>query len=266
MRFRLLPCAFQRDLPHSPDPPPQPLTSFLVHGEGGAGPLAIDAGSLGLVGEAPDMARVRDVLLTHPHMDHVATLPMWIEACLAEDRAPVRVHGSASTVEALRTHLFNDVLYPDFEALTQEDGRQLLEYGLVPVDQPFSLSGFTIQAVPARHPVPTHGYLVDDGKDAVLFAADSGPNPELWSFAAGAERLRAVVLETSFPDFMEPIALGAGHLTPALLAEEVRLAPEGVAIHVCHLKPAHRDGIARAIAKINDPRVKLLRPGVEIEV
>ena len=30
------------------------------------------------------------LIFTHSHIDHVATLPMWIEACLSQGRAPVR--------------------------------------------------------------------------------------------------------------------------------------------------------------------------------
>lgn len=266
MKIRLLPSAFHRDLPDSPAPGAQPLTSFLVTGAGGAGPLAIDAGSLGLVGDPEDMVRVRDVVLTHCHIDHVATLPMWIEGCLSEGRAPARVHAARDTIEALRTHLFNGVLFPDFEKLEDDQGRALLEWGEIPDEGEFSLAGFQLESIPAEHPVPTRGFLVDDGESSVIFAADSGPNPELWATAASRPGLAAVVLETSFPDELEDLALGAGHLTPSLLAEELRQAPRDVRVLVTHLKPAYRDPVARAIQALDDPRVEMLEPGVEVEL
>ena len=94
MRLRLLPSSF----PGSSDAAPpasapsgpastgraaaQPLTSFVVEGAG-AGPLAVDAGSVGLVGEPDDMGRIEGLVLTHAHIDHVASLPMWVEALLS---------------------------------------------------------------------------------------------------------------------------------------------------------------------------------------
>jgi len=247
-------------------PPAQPLTTFVVHGAGGAGPLAVDAGSLGLVGEPEDMARIREVILTHAHIDHIATLPMWIEALLSQNRAPVAVHGTEETIEQLREHFFNGVIFPDFEQLEEEDGRKLMEYRLVPTDRAFGLAGFSLEAVRAEHPIATHGYFVDDGESEVLFASDSGPNEQLWQACEGRPRLKAIVLEASFPDFMSNIAMGAGHLTPGLLAEELRRAPEDVQVFITHMKPAYRDGITRAIQALNDPRVRLVIPGHEIEI
>ena len=247
-------------------PAAQPLTTFLVQGAGGAGPLAIDAGSLGLVGEAQDMARVREVILTHAHIDHIATLPMWIEALLSQNRAPVGVHGTQATIETLRKHFFNGVIFPDFEQLQEEDGRKLMEYRLVPEDKAFGLAGFSLEAVRAEHPITTHGYFVDDGECEVLFASDSGPSERMWQACAGRPRLKAVVLETSFPDFMSGIAESAGHLTPGLLEAELRQAPEDLEVFITHMKPAYRDGITRAIQALNDPRVRLVVPGVEIEI
>ena len=266
MKLRLLPSSLHSELPGSPAPHAQPLTSFIVTGAGGAGPLAIDAGSLGMVGDAVEMARVEEVVLTHSHIDHVATLPMWIEACLSQGRAPVRVHAATETVEALRAHLFNDVLFPDFEALTDAEGRALLEWSLIPEEGTFSVAGLHLESIPAAHPVPTRGFVVDDGERAALFAADSGPNPALWSAVAARPGLSAVVLETGFPDAMGDIALGSGHLTPGLLAEELRHAPADLRVLVAHLKPAYRDDVARALEALGDPRIELLRPGVEIEL
>lgn len=266
MKLRLLPSAFLRSAPGAIAPTAQPLTTFIVHGANGAGPLAIDAGSLGLVGEADQMTEVREVLLTHAHIDHVATLPMWAEALLALDRAPVVVHATVAVIQSLRAHLFNDVLFPDFERLRMDDGRPLLEYRVVPEDEPFTLAGFEIRAFRTDHPVPTHGYLVDDGTDAVLFGADGGPSDALWRLARGAERLRAVVLEASFPNRMAKIARGSGHLTPALLCSEAARAPEGVRVLVTHLKPAYREEVARALLTDDGPPVELVQPGVEIEL
>lgn len=243
---------------------PQPLTTYWVEGRDGQGPIAIDAGSIGLVGEPEDMARIEGVVLTHCHIDHVATLPMWIEANLSQGKAPVEVTAMPETVAALRAHLFNDVIFPDFERLTEADGRPLMAFREVSPGQPFALAGFSLEAVRVHHPVPTCGYLVDDGRDAVLLASDSGPTGALWRVANNSPRLRAVVLETSFPDSMQAIADDSGHLTPATLKKELMKAPSHVTIYINHMKPAYRGEIAAAIAEMGDRHVKILEPGVEM--
>ena len=266
MKLRLLPSAFHRPSAAGDPPPAQPLTSFIVEGAGGAGPLAIDAGSIGLVGAAEDMARTRELILTHAHIDHIASLPMWLEALVSQGRAPIRVHASAAAIETLRAHVFNGAVYPDFEAIKDADGRALLELVEFPVEENFDLAGFTVRAFEVDHPVATHGLLVDDGENAVIFGADSGPTERLWEVAASAPRVRVIVLETSFPDHLQSIADGAGHLTPATLATELAKAPKGVRVLITHLKPAYREEIITALAELGDSRLRVLDPGVQVEI
>ena len=267
MRLRLLPSSFPGSSHEvsAPRVAAQPLTSFVVEGQG-AGPLAVDAGSLGLVGEPAEMGRIAGLVLTHAHIDHVASLPMWVEALLSLDRAPVRVHASAGAIEALRAHLFSGSLFPDFEGLREADGRPLME--LVPFleGSPFELVGFQVSAFPVAHPVPTHGLLVDDGEDALLFGADSGPCEALWQVAASSPRLRAVVLEASFPERMQAIADGSGHLTPATLAAELERAPAGVRVLLAHLKPAYREEIIDELTRRVGGAVEFLEPGSWVEL
>ena len=277
MRLRLLPSSFPGSSPAGPEAvdsavgapasgvAAQPLTSFLVEGAG-AGPLAVDAGSLGLVGEPAEMGRIAGLVLTHAHIDHVASLPMWVEALLSLDRAPVRVHASAGAVEALRAHLFSGPLFPDFEALREADGRPLMELVPFPEGAPFDLAGFQVSAFPVAHPVPTHGLLVDDGEQALLFGADSGPCEALWQVAASAPRLRAVVLEASFPERMQAIADGSGHLTPATLATELERVPDGVRVLLAHLKPAYRGEIIAELSRRVGDAVEFLEPGAWVDL
>src|SRR5688572_22287992 len=89
-----------------------PLSTFVVDGV-----LAVDAGALGWFADPAAQAAVRDVLLTHSHADHIAGLPPFIETVyqLAPD-APT-VHAPEPTLRALRDHVFNGVLMPDFVAM-----------------------------------------------------------------------------------------------------------------------------------------------------
>lgn len=266
MNLRLLPSAFHRQTAGNAVPMAQPLSSYVVTGANGAGPIAVDAGSLGLVGEAADMNRIREVVLTHAHIDHVASLPMWLEAVVSEGRVPARVHASGPAIAALRDHLFNGHLFPDFERLTDRDGRPLLELVEFPVEERFELAGFSVLAFEVNHPVPTHGLVLDDGVDAIVMGADTGPTDPLWQHTLTEPRVRAVVVEASFPDRHIGIAAGAGHLTPRLLRDELGKAPRDIRVWVTHMKPAYREEVTEAVGRMDDPRVRLLNPGETVEV
>src|SRR5205823_12507757 len=62
--------------------PRQYLTAFLVGDS-----VAIDAGSLGFYGSPAEQARIRHVFLTHTHLDHIASLPIFLENVSQDDGA-----------------------------------------------------------------------------------------------------------------------------------------------------------------------------------
>ncbi|MGL4550216.1 MAG: MBL fold metallo-hydrolase, partial [Gemmataceae bacterium] len=70
--------------------PVQLLTSYLINGT-----VAVDAGCLGLYGTIEQQARVRHVFLTHCHLDHVASLPPFLDAVYDGSGDCVTVHGNA---------------------------------------------------------------------------------------------------------------------------------------------------------------------------
>ncbi len=84
-------------------------TSFLVNRN-----ILIDAGTG--VGDLTleEMAAVDHVFLTHSHLDHIAALPLMVDSVAAMRSAPLQVHALQDTIAALRTHVFNDTIWPDF--------------------------------------------------------------------------------------------------------------------------------------------------------
>src|SRR5436305_12125374 len=98
-------------LPTSPgdDTQTQPLTSYLLNDT-----IAIDAGSLGFSLPGEKLAQIHDVILTHAHLDHTASLPVAIDAAYTYLNCPMRVHAAEPTLVAVRQHLFNDEVWVDF--------------------------------------------------------------------------------------------------------------------------------------------------------
>src|SRR5687767_10596177 len=134
-----------------------PLHTFLIDGV-----LAVDAGALGWFDSPERQAAVRDVLLTHSHIDHLAGLPVFLDNvyCLAPE--PPTVHATGPTLAALRAHLFNDHIVPHFVRLSEECA-PLLRLGQVEPGRPFTIGRYAVTAFDLDHTAPTVGYVVDDG-------------------------------------------------------------------------------------------------------
>ncbi|MSR47302.1 MAG: 3',5'-cyclic-nucleotide phosphodiesterase [Planctomycetes bacterium] len=218
--------------PHSPTRL-QYLTSFLVDDV-----VSIDAGALGLMRTPAEQARVRDVLLTHSHADHTGLLPIFLENVIDERREPPTVHAHPFTLATLRQDMFNDRMWPNFVDLRIGEQR-LVKLHVLEAEKPFVIAAGTLTCTPilVDHPVPTFGFLLDDGRDAVLFSGDTGPTTRLWEIARATPRLRAVFLELSFPDERSELARRVGHLTPKTFVEELaKLDRPELQVFAFHLK------------------------------
>ena len=90
----------------APEGPNQYVTTFVVEDR-----IAIDAGCLGFVGRPEDQERIQHVFLSHIHLDHVASLPVFVQN--ASNGVPVTAYGHADLLQRLRTDLFNGTLWPD---------------------------------------------------------------------------------------------------------------------------------------------------------
>src|SRR5262249_35233637 len=220
--------------------PPHFLTSFLVNDS-----LAIDAGSLGLV-SLQDQIKIKHVLLSHSHMDHLASLPLFIENTFDPSRPPVTIHGNEHVIDCLRQDIFNDRLWPDFVSMSRE-GASFLKLQTFTPGRTISLAGLRITPVAVNHVVPTCGFIVDDGSAAVVIAGDTGPTEEIWQRANALPHLRAVFLEATFPNAMSDLADVAKHLTPELFAAEAAKVNANAAIIAVHLKARHYSSIVEEL-------------------
>lgn len=232
------------------------LTSYLVEDV-----LAIDAGSLGFYRGPEQQRHVRHVLLSHAHMDHIASLPTFLDNVCGDTQCPVTLHGAEEVLETLRRDILNDRIWPDFVDMTGDHG-PLVRLQIAQEFIPFEVEGFQVTPLPMWHSVPCLGYLVADSATAVLVCSDSGPTDAPWSFARKRPELKAVFLECSFPDEEAALAERSRHLTPTTFAGEMdKLARPDVQFLAVHLKPRYRQLIENELAALGRPQVLVTEPG-----
>ncbi len=227
------------------------LSSYLINDT-----LAIDAGCLGFFRSPQEQARIKHILLSHSHIDHLASLPMFLENVYDTQSSPVTIYASEPVLDCLRSDLFNGRLWPDFIALSHQRAPYLIMERLLP-GKPVDLEGLRITPVPVNHVVPTLGFIVEEPQAAVIVSSDTGPTDELWDCANRTSQLKAVFLEATFPDSMADLAAAAKHLTPATFAAEVWKLTRSVRVIAVHIK-------ARFYARVISELRALGLPNLEI--
>ena len=253
MRIQLLPSSFDAG---GGATPAQRLTCFLIDDR-----VTVDAGSIGIALTDPQRRLVRDVIVTHPHMDHIASLPIFVDDLFGELTEPVRIYATEEVIQLLKADVFNDTVYPKFDELKNQHGR-VMEYVPFEIDKQFTVAHLTVTAVPVNHIVPTVGLLLSDGKSTVAFSSDTAETDEFWQLVNRADRLDALFIEASFPDSMRTLAEASKHLTPTMLKHELRkLTHNGMDILAVHLKPAYRETVIKELDEIGIENLSVMETG-----
>jgi ribonuclease BN (tRNA processing enzyme) len=222
--------------------------------------VALDAGSLSQALSIERQRQVQAIVLTHSHMDHTSALPFFIENVFGKLRDAVDIYASAATIYAIRKNLFNNDVWPDFTRLPNHLLPVMRFHELV-AEVPVEINGLRFTPIPVDHPVPTFGYLVEDGQSAVLWSSDTGPTQRLWEVANAAEKLKGVWVDVSFENALQPIADVSGHLTPRTLAEQVGRLERDVPVLLHHLKPPSIAKIHEEVAALGNPAIGFLEQG-----
>jgi ribonuclease BN (tRNA processing enzyme) len=222
-------------------------TSFLIDSD-----LLVDAGTG--VGDLTldEMAGIDDVLLTHSHLDHIAALPLMIDAVASRRSQPLRVHALRATIEALRAHVFNNVIWPDFASIPSRES-PFVSFHDIAVGQTLQLgsrAAKAIEVLPAVHTVPACGYAVAcaSGGPHWVFSGDTERNPPFWD-RVNAMDVAMLVIETAFSDREQALAQRSLHLSPVTLADELACIAPGrqYPIYITHTKPAETGEIMSQI-------------------
>ncbi len=234
------------------------MTTFLVNET-----TALDAGALTPVLSIAEQRKIDRVVVTHAHFDHVATLPFFFENVFGR-RTPIEIAAPPPVLAALRRHLFNDALWPDFTRLPSR-GRPTVRLRPIAAGKEFRAAGLAFRPVRVNHIVPTFGYLVSSGSSAVLFSGDTAPTSALWKLADSADDLKAIFLEVSFSNAQEAIARASKHLIPRLIPAEIAKTSRNVPVFLYHLKPPSAAAIRREVKALKNPRLRFVEQNQVLE-
>ena len=230
--------------------------------------LAVDAGTLAASLSFAAQQKIKALLITHQHFDHARDIPalgmnfMLHENCLD-------VYTIPPAFEALKAHLLNDVLYPDFTQRPPE--RPSLRFHMVEPGREEAIVGYSVLPAGVSHAVPAIGYQVTspDGKK-VFYSSDTGPGlADCWRKVRPDLLIIEVTALNKYADF----ARESGHLTPVLLREELEsfieingYLPQVVTVHT---NPLDEKGIRAELAVVSkalNTNIRIGHEGMRIDL
>ena len=237
-------------------------TSFLLDDD-----VLIDAGTG--VGDLTldELARIDHILISHSHLDHVLSIGLLADSVARRrvNMPPIRVHALPATLDALRQHIFNGVIWPDFTRLPSAE-QPILAFEPFAIGDVLAIGERRIEVLPAIHTVPAVGFAVLADSGAWVFTGDTGPNPALW------QRLRNLsvahlVIETAFSDEERALAKISSHLCPATLGRELAQLEGSVTVHITHIKPGEVEAVMAQIEALGSRhRISALHSGHEMKL
>lgn len=220
-------------------------TSFQIYKD-----IVIDAGNIlnALGDEAKD---INHVFLTHSHADHITDLPFIIETFFENRETPLTIYALEETIEVLKKHSFNDVIWPDFTKikLLRKDAFSLI---LKPIklDEIIKIHNYSIKAIKANHISGACGFVIKKNHQGFVISGDTHINPHIWEEINNDEEIRSLIIECSYPDKLQELAKLTKHLTPELIANELeKLTRKNLSVFYYHLKPSYNKELLKDIKK-----------------
>ena len=231
----------------------------LIDAGTGVGDLALDA-----------LARVDHILVSHSHLDHILSIGLLADSVMrlrrSQGRPAIQVCALPETLAALREHIFNGVIWPDFTRLPSAES-PALELVPIAIGDVLTLGGKRIEVLSASHTVPAVGYAVDGGAAGWwVYTGDTGPNPALWNRLRDM-KVAHLVIETAFSDEERQLARISRHLCPTVLGSELAQLAGSVDVHITHIKPGELEAVMTEIGRLGTPhRIHALAAGQVIRL
>jgi len=205
--------------------------------------------------------QIRDVVLTHAHLDHIAGLPLFIDDLFASLNGPILIHATAEVINVLERDIFNWSVYPKFSELMNRNGR-VIEYVPFKPGVEFTVRHLRVRSVDVNHKVPSTGFIVSDALSSFALTGDTAETEGFWELVNQNETLSAILIECAFPDELDDLARISHHLTPKRLKIELEKCTQTECpIYIVNIKPMYRDQIIHQLTELKIPRLEILNVG-----
>ncbi|MBE0496690.1 MAG: GAF domain-containing protein [Campylobacterales bacterium] len=211
--------------------------------------IVIDAGNI-LEALGEEALHVDHIFFTHSHLDHVIDGAFLVDNFFAKRTKPLRFYGLQKTLDAIKEHLFNGEIWPDFSSLELvQTQAPAVEFVPVMPNETYEVEGYALKPILANHTVPCCGYEVTKDGQGIFFTSDTTDHEGLWTYLNEALHVRAFIVDVSFPNALEKVAHASKHFSPRALAQGLeKLTRKDVLCYVYHLKPSYAVEVEKELA------------------
>ena len=230
--------------------------------------LAIDAGGLTSSLSFQEQQKLKAILLTHQHYDHIRDIPA-LGMNLLLHHATINIYATQPVYDALTTHLLNNELYPNF--LKRPEQNPTIKFTIIEPYRVEHIEGYSILATEVNHSVPTIGYQVTspEGK-TIFYTSDTGPSlADCWKYVSP----QLLIIEVTASNRFEEFAKQSGHLTPNLLKQELvtfqqlkGYLPRVVAVHMSPNVEKEIEAEIAVVAKELNNSINLAHEGMQLHL
>ena len=227
-------------------------TSILVNNT-----ILIDAGSAASEITDERLSKIDNILLTHSHIDHIKELPFIADSVLINKAGGIKIWGSSTTIDVLKEHVFNGLVWPDIGQLKVK-GEPLIRFKELELKE-FYIDNICIRPIPVDHMTGSLGFLLNEDDRYVLFSGDTGYTKRLFDIVNSmGDKLKAFFVEASFPDRMIDTAIISKHLTPGIVFKALdNNISEGTRVILYHIKPMFFEEVVADLP----PKMEYIRGG-----
>jgi len=226
--------------------------------------LLIDAGGLLHSADMKTLLNIDNVLISHSHMDHIKDLPLWGDLIFGQ-RSPIIVKGTQQALDAIKNHVFNWVIWPDFTSIPTPE-KPIFKFEAIKENDTFKMGKYEITSVKVDHTVLSTAFIVDDGEVSFVYSSDTSNTDEIWKKVNEKDNLKDIFMEISFSNALQSVADVSKHYTPDTLAIDLKKIKKDVPIYLYHIKPAVMDTVKKEVEAIGDKRIKFAQMGDVIEI
>lgn len=212
--------------------------------------IAVDAGNLTSELTFTEQEKIKAILLTHGHYDHIRDIPAFAFNNL---RKTTKIFATSQTLKLLSSHLVDGVIYPKFtKKIPFFLEKPSLKFIAIDPFTPIDINGYTVLPLPVNHTIYTVGFEITskDGKK-VFYSGDTGSGLSvLWEHITPD----LIFVDVTFPNRLENRAINSAHLCPKLLKKELsefrKVKGYLPQIILIHLSPRMEEEIKKEVKEI----------------
>lgn len=208
----------------------------LIDAGTGVGDLSLDA-----------LLKIDHIFVTHSHIDHIGFIPLLLDTVMGLRTKPVIVHATAEVITILKLHVFNWLVWPNFNQIP-DTVNPFLSYNQIAIGEEVVVNHKTITALPANHVVPAVGYHINSSTHSLVFTGDTAGCEDFWQAVNKINNLKYLIIETAFSNAEAHLAKLSKHLSPNTLAAELAHMHSQPQVFITHLKPGEDVTIMQEIA------------------